>query len=102
MDPQELQEKIALYYSKLPPEAQAIFSKMEWLETLRTISVRHSLSDAQIQTLGTETTLILLGIIHFNEYEANLEKELGLPKESVVKILGEINEAVLKPIRPQL
>jgi len=102
MDQKELQEKIALYYSKLPPEAQKVFSDMKWLETLKTISIKYGLDAKQIETLSTETTLILLGIIHPVEYEETLTKELGLSENSTEKILLEIEESITKGIRPQL
>ncbi len=102
MDQKELQEKIALYYSKLPPEAQKVFSSMTWLETLKTISQKHSLNDKQIEILGTETTLVLLGIIHLVEYEEIFTNELGLSENIAEKILNEIEESIIKPIRPQL
>ena len=102
MDQKELQEKIALYYSKLPPNVQAVFSSMSWLETLKEISQRYGLNQQQIETLGTETTLVLLGIIHLVEYEEALTNELGLSRNSAEKILMEIEESIIKNIRPQL
>ncbi len=102
MDKKELQEKIALYYSKLPPNAQAVFSSMKWLETLKTISQKYGLNEAQIQTLGTETTLVLLGIIHLVEYEEALTNELKLSRDTTEKILMEIEESIIRAVRPQL
>ncbi len=102
MDKIELQQKIALYYSKLPPSVQVLFSSMKWLETLRIISRKYGLNDKQTETLGTETTLVLLGIIHPVEYEEVLTKELGLSTDSTDRMLVEIEESILKTIRPQL
>ena len=102
MDQTQLQEKIALYYSKLPPNVQVLFSSMKWLETLKTISQKYGLNDKQQETLGTETTLVLLGIIHLVEYEEILTKELGLSEDSMTKMLAEIEESILKTVRPQL
>lgn len=102
MDQKELQEKIALYYSKLPPDAQAVFSSMKWLETLKTISQKYGLNEKQIETLGTETTLVLLGIIHLVEYEEVLTNEIKLSREFAEKMLLEIEESIIKTIRPQL
>lgn len=102
MNQKELQEKIALFYSKLPPNVQAVFSSMKWLETLKTISQKYGLNDKQIETLGTETTLVLLGIIHLVEYEEALTNELGLSRNSTEKMLIEIEESIIKTIRPQL
>src|SRR3989344_8884181 len=102
MDQKELQEKIALYYSKLPPKAQEVFSGMAWLETLKAISQKYGLTEKQIETLGTETTLVLLGIIHLVEYEEALTNELGLPRNSTDKMVQEIQESIIKEIRPEL
>lgn len=101
MDQKELQKQIALYYSKLPADVQAVFAKMEWLETLKKLCEKYVLSNEQIQTLGTETTLLLLGIISVDEYESYV-KNLGLTLENTDKILTEINETVLKEVRPKL
>ena len=102
MDQAELQKQIALYFSKLPKEAQEVIAKMEWLETLKTISEKYALGPEQIQTLGTETSLVLLGVIHAEEYEEIIKTKMGLPEEQRDQMLLEINDAVLKNIRPQL
>ncbi len=102
MNPKELQEKIALYYSKLPANAQVLFSSMSWLETLTKISQKYGLDSKQQETLGTETTLVLLGIIHLVEYEEILTNELGLSPNYAEKMQEEIEETILKTIRPQL
>src|SRR3989344_164800 len=102
MDKEELQQKIALYYSKLPPKAQAVFSSMKWLETIKSISEKYGLNDKQKEILGTETTLVLLGIIDIIKYEEILIEELALSKESVDKMLSEINDLIINNIRPEL
>jgi len=98
----ELQQKIAEYYQKLPQEAQEIFSSMQWLEKLKEISTKYGLNDQQIETLGTETTLVLLGIIHTDEYESILKNEIKISEESTKNMLVEINDSVSEIIRPQL
>ena len=102
MDQTQLQQNIAEYYEKLPPEAQSVFASMQWMETLKTISSRYALTEDQIATLGTETTLVLLGIVHPDEYEKTIIKELGIQADTTNKILDEIDEKVLKPIRTLL
>lgn len=102
MNQEQLQQKIAEYYEKLPKEAQIVFSSMAWMETLKNISVKYNLSAEQLETLGTETTLVLLGIIHIEEYQDILEKNLGLEKEILEKIKTEINENILKTIKEDL
>jgi hypothetical protein len=102
MNPQELQKNIALYYSKLPREAQEVFAKMEWLETLKQISAKYNLNQEQQEALGTETTLVLLGIIHLEEYERILRKETTISQESLDKILTEIKSSVINSVLPQI
>src|SRR4051812_29846145 len=102
MDQKQLQQHIAEYYSKLPAGAQAVFASMEWMGTLQTICKKYTLSNEQIQTLGTETTLVLLGIVPIEQYVENLMKEIVLPADSMTKMLGEIEESVLQSVRPEL
>ncbi len=102
MDEKELQQNIALYYSKLPPNLQEKFSSMEWLEALKKLAVKYTLGEEQTQTLGTETTLLLLGIIHPDEYYTALDQQLGLFRDNLDKMITEINSSVVTTIRPEL
>ncbi len=102
MDQTQLQQNIALYYSKLPPSSQQVFSSMAWMEALKAISAKYNLTSSQIETLATETTLVLLGIIDLTEYESTLIRELALPKDTMDKMLAELDETLLKNIRPEL
>ncbi len=102
MDKQELQKNIALYYSKLPPRAQEFFAKMEWLANLNKLSEKYGLNDQQKETLGTETTLLLLGIIHPVEYEENLSQGLSLDANSFERVMKEIENSMLTDVRQQL
>lgn len=102
MDQVDLKQQIALYYSRLPAEAQEAFSSMQWLETLKRISSKYGLNGQEVETLGTETTLVLLGIISLTEYEEILRKDLSLPPTSIQKMIEEIDAQVINPILPQL
>jgi hypothetical protein len=102
MDQAKLQAIIGEFYAKLPANAQAFFGSLAWTETLKGISVMHNLNPMQIEILGTETTLVLLGIIPVEEYEEIIAKELALPKELTEKIVSEISEKILEPLRPTL
>lgn len=102
MDEKQLQQKIAEFYTKLSPKMQEMFSKMEWLEKLRAISLKYNLTENQIQTLGTETSLVMLGIIHPDEYEQTLMTELAVPRPTGLAILDDINLQILKEWREDL
>jgi hypothetical protein len=102
MDQTQLKQKIAEYFAKLPKEAQTVFSSMVWMETLKGIITKYNLNPKEAETLGTETTLALLGIINLEEYQNNLEKELVVEEETKQKIIIEIDDNILKPIKEQL
>ncbi len=102
MDQTQLQQKIAEYYVKLPKEAQTVFANMKWMEDLKRISAKYNLNEEQIATLATETTLVLLGIIHLNEYEKIIVSEFKISKESTDKIIAEIYISILKAVQPHL
>lgn len=102
MDQKELQQKIAEYYLKLPAKAQTFFSSMKWVDTLQNISKKYTLSGEQNQTLGTETTLLLLGITSFEQYVESIKKDITLPEDALNKILGEVEESVLKDVKSDI
>lgn len=98
----ETQNKIAEYYAKLPEKAQVMFSDMKWMEVLKNVSELHKFSQAQNEILGTETTLVLLGIISLEEYQDVLENELKLDKDLFKKVFREIEEQIIRPVRTDL
>jgi hypothetical protein len=102
MDQTQLQQKIGLYYSKLAPDAQKVFSSLEWVEVLRNISIKYGLNKDQIETLGTETTLALLGIIHLGEYEKILSSKITIEKRLQDAMLDQINKEIFNPINTHL
>ncbi len=102
MDKEELQQNIALYYSKLPKDAQEFFSKMEWLDKLKKLSIKYALSEEQTQTLLTETTLIMLGIIPLIEYEETIIQETKLPREFAQQMIQEVKDYILRPVASQI
>lgn len=102
MDQTQLQQKIGEYFQKLPKEAQEVFSSMVWMEKLKEINLKFNLNEDQVKTLGTETTLVLLGIIEVPEYQSIIEKELGLEKVVVEKIIIDIDQNILKSIKSHL
>lgn len=102
MDQTQLQEKIALYYQKLPEETKVLFAGMSWIETLQEINVKYSLKEEQIKTLGTETTILLLGIISLEDYVQTLKTEIQIEDNKTDQIIDEIGEKILKDIAPLL
>jgi hypothetical protein len=102
MNPEQLQQKIAEYFAKLPVDAQVMFASQEWMRTLESLSGKYSLTPLQIQTLGTETTLLLLGIVHPDEYAGFLKADLSLSADTQNKLMADINLGILNKWRTLL
>lgn len=98
MNQEELQQKIAEYYSKLPESLQRFFADMNWLNTLQEINTKYNLSSEQIETLSTETTLALLCIIPMSDYVNVIENNMKLSSEQKEQIMSEINDKIFKDI----
>lgn len=100
MDNTQLQEQIQKHFGMLSPKAQQAFSSMAWMETLQSIATTNSLDQKQIETLGVETSLFLLGVIPYEEFETNLKIEI--PEGKREAIMKEILEKIVNDIRPDL
>lgn len=102
MNPEELQQKIAEYFAKLPIDAQTMFASMEWMKTLENLSAKYNMTALQVQSLGTETTLLLLGIVHPDEYVKFLKADLSLSLDTQNKLMADINLGILNKWRETL
>ncbi|MFA6514714.1 MAG: hypothetical protein WCT42_00410 [Candidatus Paceibacterota bacterium] len=102
MDQTQLQQNIAKYYAKLPSDLQQSFSSMAWMEDLKNISTKYSLTNEQTETLATETTLVLLGIVHLEDYVLTLKNDLKLNDETFNKILDDLDANILKDTKDDL
>lgn len=98
MNQEELQQKIAEYYSKLPENLQKFFADMNWLNTLQEINTKYNLSGEQIEILSTETTLALLCIIPMDDYVNAIENNMKLSSEQKEQLMSEINDKIFKDI----
>lgn len=102
MKQEELQKKIAEYYSKLTPDVQKLFASMSWMENIKSVVEKYSLNEKQAEDMYTETVLVLLGIVHPDEYEKFIISSLDISKENADKIILQINQEIFKDIRTKL
>jgi hypothetical protein len=102
MNTTQLQQLIQERYQTLSPNAQKAFETMNWATILTEVAEKYALNETQIINLGTETTLVLLGIISTTEYKTTLEKELARPKDISEKIITEITTRIIDPIEKDL
>ncbi len=99
MDHEEMKDKILERFNNLQPEIQAAIMNSNYEKILYDIAQNHKLNIKEMGELEFNTTLVLLGQIHPDEYAMNLEEDLKLPKETIDAIVGEVNEQIMKNIR---
>lgn len=63
---------------------------------------RNNLDESQIPHLATLIDSVLLGLLPPDEFQASLEKELGLEKTLARKISQEINRFIFFPVKQSL
>ncbi len=102
MDKEDLENLIAEYHSRLPQRLQQVFSSLGWIETLKSIGDRYKLDESQMNDLSIETTMLMLGATHWNDYAKHLFDVMRLPQSKLDEILGEIKTFIYGPIESEL
>lgn len=97
-DREEFLERI----KKLPPDlTDAIFSE-DIAETLLSIGKKYNLLLDKVGKLSEATNDVILGVLHPKEYIAELERNLGIDRETAKKIAQEVNTEIFAKIRESL
>ena len=86
----------------LPPEFKKALASIEWGKIVQEIGKKNNIHVDKIGDLQTETMMLLMGVTHPGDYQAEVEKALGLPEGGGVGILNDINEKILLPIRKKV
>ncbi|MBP7831874.1 MAG: hypothetical protein KA028_02560 [Candidatus Pacebacteria bacterium] len=88
--------------AQLPPYIKTALANINWAPEILSIGKKHGLHVDEMGTLQTETVLVLVGLVHPNEYASNLAHELHVPKDKIDGIVADVNERILKTIRQSL
>lgn len=89
-------------FAGLPEDIKKIIISTGYHANLYTVADGNHLDVAQMGTLEEVTTDIVVGKLHPEDFEKILRKKIGLPEGIIEKIIAEINEKVLKPIREKM
>jgi hypothetical protein len=98
MDQQELENLIVERFDNLQPEIQAVIMDPNYEKQVVDIAQKYNLSKEQTSDLEINTTLVLLGNTHPDEYSKELTEDLKLAPVVVKQIVDDINQTVLKNI----
>ncbi|MDQ3089732.1 MAG: hypothetical protein M3Q24_01085 [bacterium] len=82
-------------FNELPKDLQSALSAVDWRSEIKKISTEKNLSIEQIQTLETETLLILYGFTSKDDFYENLVVEVNLNEELASEIFDLIQERVV-------
>lgn len=93
-----IEEKMA----KLPEYIKTALAKIDWGSEILNIGRKHGLHIDEMGILQTETVMVLVGLVHPDEYSGNLHQELHLPKDKIDAIVIDVNEKIFKNIRQAL
>lgn len=103
MEQQETtQDIIKKRVAQLPSYIREALSKIDWAREIVEIGKKHGLHVDEMGALQTETVMVLVGLVHPNDYAKNLRTELHIPRLTVDLIVEDVNEKIFKNIRQAL
>jgi len=95
-------QQIRGIYSKLPNDIKEAIFSVDVSDKIIDIGKKHKLAVDKIGIIGNETSRVMLGVTHPNEFIGNLTERLEVDKEKARAIAGEINEQIFKKVRESL
>ncbi|MFA6353972.1 MAG: hypothetical protein WCW93_03515 [Candidatus Paceibacterota bacterium] len=101
MDP-ETEKIIKEQMEKLPDEIKKIFTDPELGNKIINIGRKNGLNIEQLGIFQTETYLVMLGLVHPDEYQTELKDRLKINNEKANTITKDVNEQMLSKIFDQL
>lgn len=96
------QDIIKKRVAELPSYIREGLSKIAWDKEIIEIGKKHGLHVDEMGTLQTETVMVLVGLVHPDDYAKNLREELHLPRITVDLIVEDVNQKIFKNIRQSL
>jgi len=85
-------------FNALPESIKNYIMSSSYQDTLTEIGGENQLNIEQIETLETETTLVLLGIVSLEEYENIIKNGLNTSEKVTENILEKINNSIIEKL----
>ncbi len=98
MDP-ETEKIIEEQMKKLPEAIRNLFLDEKLKEKIAGIGKRNGLTMEQLKLLETETYLVMIGLVHTEEYKDALKEQLGVEDEKLSNIVSDINKEILDEVK---
>ena len=101
MDP-EIEEIIKKQMEKLPIEVRRLLANPELNNKIINIGKKNGLDEEQLGILQIETNLVMLGLVHLDEYQNELKSRIKIPDEKINNIINATKEQILNNIQEKL
>lgn len=98
----KLEKIIKERFEALPESIQEIILSSNYEDKLLEVSKKYNLNVEQMGKLELQTTMILMGLGHPDNFQAELTKDLDIDAEKVRQIVKEINDGIFAKIRELL
>ena len=99
MDEEGIKNAIIERYNSLQPEVQAAIMDSNYEKHIYDIAQKYKMTIEQMGKFEADTTLVMLGQIHPDDYNETLVDDLNLPADKINEIVNDVNEKILGPIR---
>lgn len=87
---------------KLPKEVLSFISSTNWDTDVKEIGSLYNLSQEELADFKREIILVLVGIVHPDEFTKALEQEVGIKGAVLEAIVAAVEQKIFAPIRPAL
>ena len=102
MTKEEYMDQIKKVYDTLPEDIQNVIVSSDYQQKLFEISKKTKLSVEQLGDLEIRTTMVLLGLAPFDDYEIDVEQALNIHDDALDQLVEMINKDIFRPIRESL
>ncbi len=102
MTQEELNQKLRERFQEIPKVLQEAITSANVEKQLRELATKHKLHVDMWQLLENEVIVTLLGLQPADDLAANLQNDLGLPKEASIALARDVSTIVFAPVRQEL
>lgn len=88
--------------SKLPNEVSTFLSSAPWVGDLNEIGELYNLTENEMYGFKREASLVVLGLVHPDAFNAMLETEVGIKGAVLEAVVANVEKKIFAPIRPAL
>lgn len=102
MDNEEIKKAIAQRFDNLQPEIQDIIMSQDYERSLVEIIGDFDLNPEQMKELEFNTTMVLLGEIHPDEYKRAMQESMNVSENILEKIVASVEQKIFKSVRSMI